>query len=53
MTLDLGAATESAAARLIDAGIIVDYRPGGGIRVGAHFFNTVEEIDRLVDALVA
>ena len=53
VTLDLGAATESAAARLIDAGIIVDYRPGGGIRVGAHFFNTVEEIDRLVDALVA
>lgn len=52
VTLDLGAQTKAAARRLIDAGIIVDYRPGGGIRVGAHFFSTLEEIDRLIAALV-
>ena len=29
----------------------MDYRPGGGIRVGAHFFNTIEELDRLIQAM--
>jgi selenocysteine lyase/cysteine desulfurase len=29
----------------------VDYRPGSGIRVGAHFFNTLAECDRLLDHL--
>lgn len=53
VTLDLGADTEAASRRLIDAGIIVDYRPGGGIRVGAHFFNTLEECDALLDALTS
>jgi kynureninase len=28
--------------------ILIDYRPGAGIRVGPHFFNTDEEIERLV-----
>jgi kynureninase len=51
VTLDLGEDTEAASRRLIDAGIIVDHRPGSGIRVGAHFFNTVEECDALLDAL--
>ena len=51
VTLDLGEDTEAASQRLIDAGIIVDYRPGAGIRVGAHFFNTIEECDRLLDTL--
>jgi kynureninase len=51
VTLDLGDATEAASRRLIDAGIIVDYRPGSGIRVGAHFFNTAEECDALLAAL--
>jgi len=27
---------------------VVDYRPGVGIRVSPHFYNTVDEIDRLV-----
>ncbi len=27
---------------------VVDYRPGVGIRVSPHFYNTLEEIDRLV-----
>ncbi len=32
-------------------GVIVDYRPGH-VRVSPHFYNTEEEIDRCVDALV-
>ena len=51
VTLYLGDETEQVSRRLIDAGIIVDYRPGSGIRVGAHFFNTVEECDRLLAQL--
>ena len=31
---------------------IVDYRPGVGIRVSPHFYNTVGEVDRLVDEAV-
>ena len=31
--------------------ILVDYRPGAGIRIGPHFYNTDEEIDQLVDAI--
>jgi kynureninase len=30
---------------------LVDYRPGAGIRVGPHFFNTDEEIERVVDEI--
>ncbi|CAN5897527.1 aminotransferase class V-fold PLP-dependent enzyme [soil metagenome] len=53
VTIDLGPETEAASRRLIDAGIIVDYRAGAGIRVGAHFFNTLQECDALLDALRA
>ena len=42
VTLYVGDETEAVSRRLIAAGIIVDYRPGSGIRVGAHFFNTVD-----------
>ncbi|HVM20824.1 MAG TPA: aminotransferase class V-fold PLP-dependent enzyme [Egibacteraceae bacterium] len=51
VTLYLGDETETVSRRLIDEGIIVDFRPGSGIRVGPHFFNTVQECDRLVQAL--
>ena len=27
---------------------VVDYRPGVGIRVSPHFYNTVDEVDRLM-----
>ncbi len=30
---------------------VVDYRPGVGIRVSPHFYNTFEEIDRVVDEI--
>ena len=51
VTLYLGDETESISRRLIEAGVIVDFRPGSGIRVGAHFFNTVEECDHLLAQL--
>jgi kynureninase len=31
--------------------IIIDYRPGAGIRMAPHFYNTEEEIDRAVQTL--
>lgn len=31
--------------------VLIDYRPKVGIRVSPHFYNTVEEIERLVDTL--
>jgi kynureninase len=37
--------------QLIAQGIIVDHRPGAGIRIAPHFYSTVDEIDRAVDAL--
>lgn len=51
VTLFLGDETEAVSRRLIDAGVIVDFRPGSGIRVGAHFFNTAEECDFLLAQL--
>src|SRR5262245_978459 len=31
--------------------VLVDYRPGAGIRIGPHFFNTDEEIERIVEEI--
>jgi selenocysteine lyase/cysteine desulfurase len=31
--------------------VIVDYRPRVGIRVSPHFYNTFDELDRLVQVL--
>ena len=28
--------------------VLVDNRPGAGIRIGPHFFNTDEEIERII-----
>jgi kynureninase len=33
--------------------VLVDYRPGAGIRVSPHFYNTEEEVDRVVAEAVA
>jgi len=38
--------------QLIARGIIIDYRPGAGIRVAPHFYTTVDEIDGAVEALI-
>ncbi len=31
--------------------VLVDFRPGAGIRIGPHFFNTDAEIDRVIDVI--
>ena len=36
---------------LIERGVIVDYRPGAGIRVAPHFYNTIDEIDHAMREL--
>ena len=39
------------AQELIKRGIIIDHRPGAGIRIAPHFYSTGEEIDRAVETL--
>jgi kynureninase len=36
---------------LATRGALVDYRPGAGIRIGPHFFNTDEEVERIVSEI--
>jgi kynureninase len=36
---------------LIERGVIVDYRPGAGIRMAPHFYNTESEIDHALAVL--
>jgi kynureninase len=36
---------------LIERGVIVDYRPGAGIRMAPHFYNTEADIDRAMTTL--
>jgi len=36
---------------LIDRKIVVDYRPGSGIRIGPHFYNTADECVEALDAM--
>jgi kynureninase len=38
---------------LIRRQVIVDYRPGAGIRMAPHFYNTEEEVDRAMETLGA
>lgn len=41
----------AAADELIRREVIVDYRPGAGIRMAPHFYNTAAEIDHAMDTL--
>ena len=36
---------------LVERGFVVDHRPGAGLRVGPHFFNTADEVASLVAAV--
>ena len=36
---------------LIRQGVIIDYRPGAGIRMAPHFYNTEAEIDHVMETL--
>ena len=44
---------ESVAQELIRNNVIVDYRPGAGIRMAPHFYNTEEDIDHAMEVLDA
>jgi kynureninase len=44
---------ERAAQELIRHEVIVDYRPGAGIRIAPHFYNTEQEIDHAMATLDA
>ena len=37
--------------QLIERGVLVDYRPGAGIRIAPHFYTTLEEIEHATDVL--
>jgi kynureninase len=37
---------------LIERGYVVDYRPGGGIRIGPHFFSTADECAAVLEEMV-
>jgi kynureninase len=39
------------ALRLRQRGVLVDWRPGVGLRIGPHFFNTDEEVRRFMEIL--
>jgi kynureninase len=43
--------SEPAHHALIDAGYNIDYRPGAGIRIAPHFYNSDDEINRVFDAI--
>jgi kynureninase len=43
---------EAAHDELIKRGFIIDYRPGGGIRVSPHFYNTEDECDAIIAQMV-
>jgi len=36
---------------LIKRGVIIDHRPGAGIRMAPHFYNTEQEIDHAMTTL--
>ena len=42
---------EAAAAELLRRNVIIDYRPGAGIRMAPHFYNTEQDIDQAMDTL--
>lgn len=38
--------------QLAEQNVLVDYRPGAGIRIGPHFYNTEDEIDELFRRII-
>jgi kynureninase len=42
---------QAVADELIRREVLVDHRPGAGVRMAPHFYNTEEEIDRLLALL--
>ncbi len=50
VTLDVPRAPE-VLKELLRREVLVDYRPGAGIRVSPHFYNTEDEIDRVISEI--
>jgi kynureninase len=46
------AGSEAASKQLIEERYKHDYRPGCGLRIGPHFYNTEEEVHRMMDRVV-
>ncbi len=44
---------EAITGRLLERDFLVDYRPGAGIRISPHFYNTAEECDALIAEIAA
>ena len=42
---------EAVAAELVRRGVIVDHRPGAGIRMAPHFYNTLDETEHAMETL--
>ena len=42
---------EAVAAELVRRGVIIDHRPGAGIRMAPHFYNTLDEIEHAMETL--
>jgi selenocysteine lyase/cysteine desulfurase len=38
-------------AELLRQDVLVDFRPNAGVRFSPHFYNTMEEIDRAIQAV--
>ena len=49
--IDVPNGGQKIADELIRRGVIIDYRPGAGIRMAPHFYNTEAEIDRAIATL--
>jgi kynureninase len=52
VTVDFADA-EVVSQELIGRGLIIDYRPGAGIRIAPHFYNTDDECDAIIDEIGA
>jgi kynureninase len=42
---------EGVAAQLLNRNVIIDYRPGAGIRIAPHFYNTEGDVDTAMDTI--
>jgi kynureninase len=42
---------ERVSQELLEANFVIDYRPGAGIRIAPHFYNTLEEIEQVMTAI--
>ncbi len=44
---------ERVSQELLENDFVIDYRPGAGIRIAPHFYNTLEEVEQVMSAIEA